>query len=82
MHICTVTVALTFNILLFLFSLHPTLSFSLWSNSHLTLSFPPLIFAALSSLATVVPPPITSLAVAHADRHCFRQSPLLSFFFV
>ena len=69
-------------------SLHLTLSFSLWTNSHLTLSFPSLVSITLSSIATVVPSPITSLAVAQIDHHClpdrryFCWSLLLSFFFV
>ena len=46
---CYSNCAFAFNILLFFFSLlHFTLSFTLWSNSYLTLSFPPLISTALS----------------------------------
>ena len=69
-------------------SLHLTLSFSLWTNSHLTPSFPSLVSITLSSIATVVPSPITSLAVAQIDHHClpdrryFCWSLLLSFFSV
>ena len=37
---------------------------------------------ALSSLTAAVPPPITSLTAAHADRPCSHRSLLLSFFFV
>ena len=37
---------------------------------------------ALLSLTIAVPPPITSLTTAHADRPCSHWSLLLSFFFV
>ena len=76
-HICTVTVVFAFNIF---FSLSTSLYPFLSSLTITSLSFLPLISAALSSLTTTMSLPISSLVAAHADRCCLtHHSGFLSF---